>query len=103
MTANGVMGTDGSGNEVVILGAGFIASGMISPYAGASAPAGFLLCDGSAVSRTTYAALFSIISTTYGVGDGSTTFNLPNLQGRIPVGKENATSLGTATITIATP
>ncbi len=80
MTANGVMGTDGSGNEVVVLGAGFVASGMITPYAGASAPAGFLLCDGSAVSRTTYAALFSVTSTTYGAGDGSTTFNLPNLK-----------------------
>lgn len=51
------------------------------PFAGTSAPAGFLLCDGSAVSRTTFSVLFAAISTTYGVGDGSTTFNIPNTQG----------------------
>ena len=53
----------------------------ITMFAGASAPNGWLICDGSAVSRTTYAALFAIISTTYGAGDGSTTFNVPNTQG----------------------
>lgn len=52
-----------------------------------TAPTGYLLCQGQAVSRTTYAALFAIIGTTYGVGDGSTTFNLPNLQQRFPLGK----------------
>lgn len=60
--------------------------GSISMYAGATAPDGWLLCDASAVSRTTYAALFAVLSTTYGVGDGSTTFNLPDMRGRIPVG-----------------
>jgi microcystin-dependent protein len=55
-----------------------------------SAPTGWLLCDGTAVSRTTYAALFSIISTTYGVGDNSTTFNLPNIKGKVIVGKDSA-------------
>lgn len=60
--------------------------GMIFPYAGSSVPIGFLLCDGSAVSRTTYADLFTLISTTYGSGDGSTTFNVPNLKGRFPLG-----------------
>ena len=63
-------------------------AGVVLPYAGSSAPTGFLLCDGSAVSRTTYSRLFTIISTQYGVGDGSTTFNLPDLKGRIPVGKD---------------
>ena len=58
-------------------------------YAGSSAPAGFLLCDGSAVSRTTYAALFATIGTIYGVGDGSTTFNLPDARGRTIAGKDN--------------
>lgn len=53
----------------------------------AAAPAGWLLCDGSAVSRATYAALFAVVSTTYGVGDGSTTFNLPDLRQRFPLGK----------------
>jgi microcystin-dependent protein len=60
-------------------------------WAAASAPTGWLLCDGSAVSRTTYAGLFAILSTTYGVGDGSTTFNLPDLRGRFPVGKNAGT------------
>ncbi len=62
-------------------------SGVIQMYAGAAAPTGWLLCDGSAVSRTTYATLFAVIGTTYGVGDGSTTFNLPDMRGRMPVGK----------------
>lgn len=61
-------------------------TGMIFPYAGSSAPTGFLLCDGSAISRTTYAGLFAVISTTYGVGDGSTTFNIPDLRGSMIVG-----------------
>lgn len=60
--------------------------GSISLFAGATAPSGWLICDGSAISRTTYANLFSVIGTTYGVGNGSTTFNIPNLQGRVPVG-----------------
>ena len=60
--------------------------GSITLFGGASAPDGWLLCDGSEISRTTYADLFDIIGTTYGIGDGSTTFNLPNLRGNIPVG-----------------
>jgi microcystin-dependent protein len=60
--------------------------GMIFPYAGATAPTGFLLCDGAAVSRTTYADLFALIGTTYGAGDGSTTFNVPDLRGRFAIG-----------------
>lgn len=51
--------------------------GTILDYAGASAPAGFLMCQGQAVSRTTYAALFNVVGTTFGAGNGSTTFNLP--------------------------
>ncbi len=75
---------------------GFLATqitpvGAVLPYAGASAPSQFLLCDGSAVSRTTYANLFTAIGTAYGVGNGTTTFNLPNLQGRVPVGKSTDT------------
>ena len=64
-----------------------VPAGVISQFAGASAPSGYLLCDGSAVSRTTYSALFAALDTTYGAGNGTTTFNLPNLQNRIPVGK----------------
>lgn len=61
-------------------------SGAILQFAGSSAPANWLLCDGSLVSRTTYANLFAAISTTYGAGDGATTFKLPDLRGRVPVG-----------------
>ena len=59
-------------------------TGVVLPYAGTSAPTGWLACDGTAISRTTYASLFAAISTSYGVGDGSTTFNLPDLRGRFP-------------------
>lgn len=62
-------------------------AGVIKAYGGSSAPTGYLLCDGSAVSRTTYAALFTAISTNFGTGDGSTTFNVPDLRGRAPIGK----------------
>jgi microcystin-dependent protein len=63
--------------------------GVILPYGGTSAPTGWLLAYGQAVSRTTYAALFAVYSTTYGVGDGSTTFNLPDLRGRVPAGQDD--------------
>jgi microcystin-dependent protein len=62
--------------------------GEIELYAGATAPDGFFICDGAAVSRTTYAALFSVVGTIYGVGDGSTSFNLPDLRTRFPVGSQ---------------
>lgn len=65
-------------------------AGMVTQFAGAAAPTGWLLCDGAAVSRTTYAGLFTAIGTTYGAGDGSTTFSLPNLKGRVPVGLDAA-------------
>ena len=62
--------------------------GAVSSFAGPNnnLPSGWLLCDGSNVSRTTYYLLFLAIGTTYGAGDGSTTFTLPNLKGKIPVG-----------------
>lgn len=62
-------------------------TGAINAYAGSIAPTGWLLCDGAAVSRATYADLFALIGTTYGIGDGTSTFNLPDLKGRVPVGK----------------
>jgi microcystin-dependent protein len=76
--------------------------GSVLDYAGSSAPTGYLLCDGSAVSRTTYAALFAIISTTYGTGDGSTTFNVPDLRGRVVVGKDNMGGSAASRITNTT-
>lgn len=69
-----------------------VPSGTVSAFAGTTAPTGWLKCDGSAISRKTYAALFNIIGTTYGAGDGSTTFNLPT-QSVLPLGT-------TATVTV---
>ncbi len=63
--------------------------GLTSPYAGPTAPAGWLLCDGSAVSRTTYLALFTVVGVAYGPGNGSSTFNLPDLRGRVVAGKDD--------------
>ena len=64
--------------------------GLIAFSPNSIIPTNWLVCDGSAVSRITYANLFDAIGTTYGVGDGSTTFNLPNLKGKIPVGLDSA-------------
>ncbi len=63
--------------------------GMLMPYAGTTAPSEWLLCYGQAISRTTYADLFTAISTTYGIGDGTTTFNLPDLRGRVIAGQDD--------------
>lgn len=67
--------------------------GTILLYGGSTAPSGFLLCDGSAVSRQTYANLFAVIGTNFGLGDGSTTFNLPDLRGRVGVGMGQGSGL----------
>ena len=80
--------------------------GVIKPWGKSTAPVGYLLCDGTAVSRTTYADLFAIISTTYGAGDSSTTFNTPNLQGKMPQGYDGSTynmagTGGANTVTVA--
>ena len=68
-------------------------SGAILQFAGSSAPANWLLCDGALVSRTTYATLFGVIGTNYGAGDGSSTFKLPDLRGRVPIGAGQGSSL----------
>ena len=86
----------------------FAPTGVVLPFAGGSIPTGWLLCTGGAVSRTTYANLFAVISTTYGVGDGSTTFNVPDMQGRVPAGVNTSdsnfvslnTKVGSATHTL---
>ena len=70
-----------------------IPTATIVPWSSASVPSGFLECDGTAVSRSTYSALFAIVGTTYGAGDGSTTFNTPDLADNVPVGKSNNKSL----------
>ena len=72
-----------------------VIAGTIQMWPTVSAPSGYLLCDGTAVSRTTYATLFGVVGTTFGTGDGSTTFNLPNYQDRMPIGKGTiAASIG---------
>ena len=73
-----------SGNWQVILAG--VVPGTLIDFAGASIPGGFLLCDGRAVSRDTYSALFNAIGTTWGAGDGSTTFNIPDFRGRTSIG-----------------
>ena len=80
--------------------------GAIKPWTKATAPAGYLLCNGGAVSRSTYAELFAVTGTTYGVGDGSTTFNVPQLQGKMPQGFDGNTynlagTGGANTVTVA--
>jgi len=68
-------------------------TGIVVPWGDSTVPSGFLECDGTAVSRTTYADLFAVISTTYGSGDGSTTFNVPDLTDRLIVGKSPTKAL----------
>jgi microcystin-dependent protein len=77
----------------------FYYSGMILMYAGTTAPAGFFICNGQLINRTTYAALFAVIGTYYGVGDGMTTFAVPDLRGRVAAGVDPGTGrLTTATV-----
>lgn len=64
-----------------------IPTGQVVMFGGSSAPTSWLMCDGTAISRATYATLFGILGTAYGAGDGSTTFNLPDLRQRFPLGK----------------
>lgn len=114
---------DGAVNATAIISDGVVTAaklaadaktpaGLIAPYGGTSAPTGYLACDGSNVSRTTYAALFTAIGTTWGVGDGSTTFGLPDLRGYTLVGtgaiaagltnRAVAIKAGAETVTLAT-
>lgn len=75
--------------------------GSVLPYAGSTAPTNFLLCFGQAVSRSTYASLFAVIGITYGVGNGSTTFNLPDLRGRTIIGKDDMGGTAASRVTTA--
>lgn len=88
-------GSDAGGIEIV-------PAGTIVAFGNASAPAGWKVCDDSAISRSTFARLFAVIGTGFGVGDGSANFNLPDLKDRVPLGKgTNMSSLGAATTGIA--
>jgi len=81
--------SDGSITAAKLASGAAFSAGMLMPYAGTSAPTGWLLAYGQAVSRTTYADLFSALGTTYGSGDGSSTFNLPDLRGRAIAGQDD--------------
>lgn len=87
---NAVDSTVEQGNLDAAVAALLMPVGAILPYGGATAPTGWKLCDGSAISRTDFAALFGVLSTTYGAGNGTSTFNLPDLRGRVPVGVDGA-------------
>jgi microcystin-dependent protein len=82
-------------NLAPALGLG-IPPGVTVPFAGSAAPSGWLIADGSPVDRGLYANLFAAIGTTWGAGDGSTTFNLPDMRDRVPVGRSAAKALGSA-------
>jgi microcystin-dependent protein len=81
-----VLQTDGSGNLSFTPS---VPAGSVIPYAGTTNPTGWLFCAGQAINRTTYSVLFAVIGTTYGVGDGSTTFNIPDLRGRLVAGQDD--------------
>ena len=70
-----------------------IPTATIVPWSSSSVPTGFLECNGADVSRSTYSALFAIIGTTYGAGNGSTTFGLPDLQDNVAMGKSGTKAL----------
>lgn len=75
--------------------------GTIVDYGGTTAPSGWLLCYGQAISRSTYSALFTAISTNYGIGDGSTTFNVPDFRGRVTVGLDTMGGVAASRVTNA--
>lgn len=83
----------GSVSQAKLAAGVYVPIGGIVQFGGSSAPSNWVLCDGSAISRTTYADLFTALSTTYGAGDGSTTFNVPDLRGRMAVGKGTNTDV----------
>lgn len=88
------VGVDAWGFTGVLRGNGAVPAGMIEDFGGATPPTGWLACDGQAVSRTTFATLFNAIGTTWGAGNGSTTFNVPNLLSRFRRHRDNASLSG---------
>ncbi|TAN52164.1 MAG: tail fiber protein [Rhodospirillales bacterium] len=78
-----------------------VPAGVVVPFAGAAEPSGWLFCFGQAVSRATYAALFAAIGTAHGIGDGTTTFNLPDLRGRVAAGRDDMGTVAANRLTAA--
>ena len=110
--SSAVLGSPTGGNEgagtlnatgIFVNGApvGAAPTGSVMAFAGSSAPTGWLIADGSAVSRTTFAALFAVVGTAYGAGDGSTTFNLPDLRARSVAGFDSGNATGRLTANTA--
>jgi microcystin-dependent protein len=93
-------GDGAGGTTAAVAGTDYQAAipGQVIDFAGVAIPSGYLACDGSAVSRTTYSGLFAALSTTWGVGDGSTTFNVPDLRGRTTIGSGTGTGLSARTL-----
>ena len=95
VTSNATVGGDLTVTGSVISGGGVVMPvGSMLEYGGSAAPTGWLLCNGSAVSRTTYAALFAVLGIAYGAGDGSTTFNVPDRRGRFGIGVDGTYTRG---------
>jgi microcystin-dependent protein len=92
----------GDGTNFYLASSNTTPTGTIQMWATASAPVGYVLCNGTAISRTTFSNLFSVIGTTFGVGDGSTTFNVPDYTNRMPYGATVGTTGGTTSITLGT-
>ena len=96
----------GDGSNFYLATTSSVPSGSIQMWSTATAPTGYILCNGVAISRTTYSTLYGVIGTTFGVGDGSTTFNVPNYQGVMPIGANGTYTLastgGAASTTLST-
>ena len=97
-TTDYVNGTNACSNLITTLAGLLVPTGSVLEFAGSAAPTGFLLCDGTLRNRTTYAALFAVIGTTYGIGDGSTTFGVPDKRGRVAIGAGTGTGLTLRTL-----
>jgi microcystin-dependent protein len=93
--ADGTSSTDAA-TVAQVAAVNSVVTGSIQMWPTVTAPTGYLLCTGTAISRSTYAALFAVIGTTFGVGDGSTTFNLPNYTNRMPYGTTLGATGGSA-------
>lgn len=94
-------GRQSSDLQTILVGS-VIPAGTIAPFSGGTVPTGWMLCDGAAINRTTYSALFATIGTSHGQGNGSTTFNLPDYRGQFLRGRVNLTTItGSGTVPIA--
>lgn len=101
LTGAGALPAVSGANLTNLPAAAAVPSGTVIVFAGTSTPTDYLLCDGSAVSRATYSTLFGVVGTTYGSGDGSSTFNVPDLRGRAPFGKDDMGGSAASRITNA--